>query len=112
MTKEEQTTLQTGSSKIAPLLPDDYHIVVDGISLQSTLPLWSNPPLRSSPDGMPAVLSRPGFLDLLKLCTIVSIEDIKKCNSSLHEKGELSDRRFQLNTSMLRHIEEAIDESR
>jgi hypothetical protein len=89
-----------------PLPMTGWRVKMLGIWFYSEMPLWSNPGAGINEKTMPAILARAAFLDLLRLCTVIDVDDVIACNRMLRDEGEIKQRRFEVNASMLGTIRE------
>lgn len=75
-----------------------------GITFRSSGQLWSNPSLRYTREGIPPMLVRPSFLDLVNLAEIFSTTELLEVNQSLFNEGLIDEIRYATTESMLQSI--------
>jgi hypothetical protein len=80
------------------------HAQFSGIKFYSAGQLWSNPSLRQKNAGIPVMMAKPSFLDLVNLAAQTSVHELFNVNRSLLDEGLIDQGRFSRSESMLQSI--------
>jgi hypothetical protein len=75
-----------------------------GIKFYSAGQLWSKPSSRDKEEGIPAMMVKPSFLDLVRLAARHPVDRLLEVNSMLLEEGLIKHERYSQNESMLKSI--------
>lgn len=75
-----------------------------GITLRTGNQCWSNPALREQDAGIPVILARPTFLDLVLLARRKPVSTLLKINQRLFDTGEIGSFQHRCNIEMLTAI--------
>lgn len=80
---------------------------IGGITFRTGVHLWSNPSLRDQDAGIPVILARPTFLDLVLLARRKPVSALLEINQQLFDAGEIGSFQHRCNIEMLTSIEKA-----